>query len=237
MGLSSVIPRPAQKTLVIRMPLRAVQVVGAVLFGGAMGTGVTWYEVLGVLPGAEPRKIKREYAARSGLLGPEMIAGAPPNVLRAVSRAQDLLDSAWQVLSDPGLRRSYDEEAGLRRTGGGLGEPGSSPSENGFDPDDLGPAGELIADVAAPLLVLFGTRVRTPPRRRAAAVPDVRGLFTSTCREVARRHGLEVTAVRLTERPMPVEGLVVSQDPDSSARCRGGRLTVQVWHPPFRCPS
>ena len=202
-----------------------------------MGTGVTWYEVLGVLPGAEPRQIKREYAARSGLLGPEMIAGAPPDVLTAVSRAQDLLDSAWQVLSEPESRRCYDEEAGLRRTGGSLGEPGCGPSEHGFDPDDLGPAGELLADVASPLMMLLGSRVRTPPRRRAAAVPDVRGLFTGTCREVARRHGLEVTAVRLTERPMPVEGLVVSQDPASWARRRDRRLTVQVWHPPFRDPS
>src|SRR6185437_1203611 len=152
MRLSSVIPRSAQKTLVIRMPLRAVLVVGGCAFGGAMGTGVTWYEVLGVLPGAEPRQIKREYAARSGLLGPEMIAGAPPDVITAVSRAQDLLDSAWQVLSEPESRRCYDEEAGLRRTGGSLGEPGCGPSEHGFDPDDLGPAGELLAEVASPLM-------------------------------------------------------------------------------------
>ena len=121
--------------------------------------------------------------------------------------------------------------------GGGLDGPGSGPIQTGFDPDDLGPAGEMLADVASPVLVLFGGRVRRPQRRGPAAVPDVRGLFTGTCREVARRHGLEVTAVRLTERPMPVEGLVVSQEPAPGARCRGGRLTVQVWHPPFRNPS
>jgi len=91
--------------------------------------------------------------------------------------------------------------------------------------------------MASPVLLLFGGRVRRPPRRGPAAVPDVCGLFTGTCREVARRHGLEVTAVRLTERPMPVEGLVVSQDPLPGARRRGGRLTVHVWHPPFRNPS
>ena len=92
-----------------------------------MEQGVTWYEVLGVLPGAEPHRIKREYEARSGLLRPEMIAGAPSNVLTAVTRAQGLLDSAWRVLSDPERRRRYDEEAGLRRTGGGLDEPGPRP--------------------------------------------------------------------------------------------------------------
>jgi curved DNA-binding protein CbpA len=202
-----------------------------------MEQGVTWYEVLGVLPGAEPRKVRREYEARSGLLRPEMIAGAPSDVLKAVTRAQDLLDSAWQVLSDPAARRCYDEEAGLRRTGGGLYEPGSGPSETGFDPDDLGLAGELVADVTGGLLALFGGRVRKPQRREPVAVPDVRGLFNGTCREIARRHGLEVTAVRLTERPMPVEGLVVSQDPAPGTRCRGGQLTVQVWHPPNRNPS
>ena len=202
-----------------------------------MEQGVTWYEVLGVLPGAETHRLKREYEARSGLLRPEMTAGAPSNVLTAVNRAQDRLDSAWQVLSDPGARRCYDEKAGLRRTGGGLGEPGCGPVQTGFEPDDLGPAGEVLVDVASPVLVLLGGRVRRPQRREPAGVPDVRGLFTGTCREVARRHGLEVTAVRLTERPMAVEGLVVSQDPAPGTRCRGGRLTVQVWHPPFRYPS
>jgi curved DNA-binding protein CbpA len=202
-----------------------------------MEQGVTWYEVLGVMPGAEPRKIKREYEARSGLLGPELIAGAPSNVLTAVSRAQGLLEEAWRVLSDPESRRCYDEEAGLRRTGGGLDQPGSSPSESGFDPDDLGLAGELVADVTGGLLALFGGRVRKPARRGPVAVPDVRGLFNGTCREVARRHGLEITTVRLTERPMAVEGLVVSQDPAPGTRCRGGQLRVQVWHPPNRNPS
>ena len=202
-----------------------------------MVSGATLYEVIGVLPGAEPHRIKRDYEARSGLLCPDMIAGAPSNVLTAVTRAQDLLDSAWQVLSNPAARRCYDQEAGLRRTGGGLGEPRSSPSETGFDPDDLGLAGELVADATGGLLAIFGGRVRKPQRHGPDAVPDVRGLFSSTCREVARRHGLEVTVVRLTERPMAVEGLVVSQDPAPGTRCRGGHLTVQVWHPPNRCPS
>jgi curved DNA-binding protein CbpA len=202
-----------------------------------MVSGVTLYEVIGVLPGAEPHRIKRDYEARSGLLCPDMTAGAASNVLTAVARAQGLLGEAWQVLSDPERRRRYDEKAGLRRTGGGLGEPGSSPSESGFDPDDLGLAGELVADATGGLLALFGGRVRKPQRHGPGAVPDVRGLFSGTCREVARRHGLEVTVVRLTERPMPVEGLVVSQDPAPGTRSRGGRLTVQVWHPPSRCPS
>src|SRR5689334_914161 len=99
--------------------------------GGPMVSGVTLYEVIGVLPGAEPHRIKRDYEARSGLLCPDMTAGAPSNVLTAVARAQGLLGEAWQVLSDPERRRRYDEKAGLRRTGGGLGEPGASRSGTG----------------------------------------------------------------------------------------------------------
>ena len=51
---------------------------------------MTWYDVLGVLPGAEAGKIKREYDAKTALLRPELIWGAPPNVVKAVSRARDL---------------------------------------------------------------------------------------------------------------------------------------------------
>ena len=54
---------------------------------GIMESGITWYDVLGVLPGAEARKIKREYDAKAALLRPELISGAPPNVLTAVTRA------------------------------------------------------------------------------------------------------------------------------------------------------
>lgn len=202
-----------------------------------MESGTTWYEVLGVLPGADPRKIKREYQARSDLLRPEMIAGAPSNVLGAVTRAQGLLDSAWQILSDPASRRRYDAEAGLLTSEGGL-DPARNEGPSELSAGDMGLfAGELFGDLIGGWQELSGGGVRRPQRRRPATVPDVRGLFSGTCREVARRHGLEVTVVRLTERPMPVEGLVVSQDPAPGTRGRGGRLTVQVWHPPSRCPS
>ena len=72
-------------------------------------------------------------------------------------------------------------------------------------------------------------------RNRPAAVPDVRGLFYPVCLEVAGRHGLVVRVVRLTERPMAVDGLVVDQDPRPPAKpYRGDTLTVQLWHPPAR---
>jgi len=70
-----------------------------------------------------------------------------------------------------------------------------------------------------------------PPRR--IPVPDVRGLFYAVCLDVAGRLGLQVTAVRLTEHPMPVDGLIVDQSPLPPAKLhRAGALTVQVGHPP-----
>ena len=161
---------------------------GGAVGPGIMGSGVTWYDVLGVLPGAEARKIQREYDAKAALLEPRLISGAPPNVVTAVMRAQDLLDTARTVLGDPESRRRYDQVAGLRRR-----------------------------------------------RDRRAAAPDFRGLFYRVCLEVATRHGLHVRIVRLTERPMAVDGLVVDQDPQPPTKARrGDKLTVQVWHPPAR---
>ena len=161
---------------------------GGAVGPGIMGPGVTWYDVLGVLPGAGARKIQREYEAKAALLEPGLIPGAAPDVVTAVMRAQDLLDTARTVLGDPESRRRYDEVAGLRRR-----------------------------------------------RDRRAAVPDFRGLFYRVCLEVATRHGLHVRIVRLTERPMAVDGLVVDQDPRPPSKAsRGDTLTVQLWHPPAR---
>lgn len=198
--------------------------------------GITWYDVLGVLPGAEARKIKREYEAKSALLRPDMIAGAPSNVLKAVTRAQDMLDGAWEVLGDPVSRRRYDEAVGLRRSGGGLGQHGTGIESDRLAPADPGFLGELpgVAEVGGLLAALTGGLVRKPRPARPVAVPDVRGLFYPVCVEVARRHRLQVTAVRLTERPMAVDGLVVDQDPPPGTVRRGGQLTVQIWHPPAR---
>lgn len=200
-----------------------------------MEQGITWYDVLGVLPGVEARKIKREYEAKSGVLSPEMIAGVPPNVVKAVTRAQDMLDTAWRVLGDPVSRRRYDEAVGIRRSGGGLGQPGTGPADPGLGPDDMNTIIEdLGGGVVGGLLALVGGRVRKPRPPRRVAIPDVRGLFYNVCVEVARRHGLHVMAVRLTERPMAVEGLIVDQDPPPGAVRQGGQLTVQLWHPPAR---
>jgi hypothetical protein len=180
---------------------------GGAVAPGILAPGITWYDVLGVLPGAEARKLKRKYEDKASLLRPEMSSGAPPNVVTAVGRAQELLDMAWEVLGDPESRMRYDEAVGLRRSGGGLGQTWT------------------------------GTGGLGPRRRRSRpdAVADVRGLFYHVCLEVATRRRLRVRTVRLTERPMAVDGLVVDQDPRPPAKVhRGGTLTVQLWHPPAR---
>jgi hypothetical protein len=84
------------------------------------------------------------------------------------------------------------------------------------------------------LLVWFGRLVGKPEPSRRVAVPDVRGLFYHVCLEVAWRHGMTLTAIRVTEHPTAVDGLVVDQDPPPGAVRCGGQLTVQVWHPSAR---
>jgi hypothetical protein len=209
-----------------------------------MESGVTWYDVLGAVPDAETRTIRRKYQDKTALLRPELISGAPSNVLTAVTRAQHLLDTAWGVLGEPDSRKRYDEAVGLRRSGGGLGQPGSGIESAGMAPVDLGIAGDLAGDLMGDLMggLMGGLLGLLPeqlaPRRRRnkpAAVPDVRGLFYTVCLEVATRHGLRVGIIRLTQRPMAVDGLVVDQDPrPPSPVRRGGNLTVQLWHPPAR---
>jgi hypothetical protein len=189
-----------------------------------------------VPPDAEARKIKRTYDAKTSLLRPDMIAGAPSNVLKAVTRAQDILDTAREVLGDPESRKRYDEAVGLRRSGGGLGQPGTGIESAGLAPADLGIVGELPGvDVVGGLLAWTGWLGPRRRRNRPVTVPDIRGLFYPVCLEVARRHGLHITTVRLTQRPMAVDGLVVDQDPRPPTPAhRGGKLTVQLWHPPAR---
>ena len=204
-----------------------------------MERAITWYEVLGVLPSAEPDKIKRKYDERARLLRADMISGAPSNVLAAVNRGQHFLDTAWAILGDPASRRRYDEAAGFRRKGlSATGTFGtySTGSGSGSDP---GVAGEIIGglggDVLGGLLSLGGFLGPHPRPAKRVPVPDVRGLFYDVCLEVTGRLGLKVRSVQLTPRPMPVDGLVVDQVPRAPGKLRRDEmLMAHVWHPPIR---
>jgi hypothetical protein len=202
----------------------------------AAGRTVTWYDILGVLPGASADKIRREYDAKTSLLRAELISGAPSHVIKAASRAQGILDAALRVLGDPVNRERYDEAAGFRRSGGGLADQPSIPSDPGWGPADFAFAGGWRAAALLGTVMAISDWLTPHPRPpRRVPVPDVRGLFYSVCLEVAGRLGLQVTAVRLTEHPMPVDGLVVDQSPlPPTTAHRGSALTVRVWHPPVR---
>jgi hypothetical protein len=65
------------------------------------------------------------------------------------------------------------------------------------------------------------------------ATPDLHGMRFSESLSAASLAGLRLKVVRLTERPAPVDGLVIDQYPVPGARTRaGGTVTVRVWHPP-----
>jgi hypothetical protein len=192
--------------------------------------GITWYDVLGVLPGATAKQVQDQYDAKVSLLRPELIAGAPSPVIAAASRAREILGAAQRVLTDPANRARYDEAVGLRRRGGGLRPPGSFPSWPGVERPDIGDAG---LEALGALLMLADWMTPRPRAPRRVAVPDVRGLSFSVCLGITGKLGFRLIPVRLTERPRPVDGLVVDQSPRPAAKVRrGSELTVQVWHPP-----
>ena len=198
--------------------------------------GISWYDVLGVLPGASAEKIQRTYDDKMRLLRPELISGAPSNVVKAASRAQGVLDAARRVLGDPVIRERYDLAAGFRRSGEGLARPQAFPSDPGWGPADFNYAGGRdVMEVLGSLMALTDWLAPHPRPPGRVPVPDVRGLFYAVCLVVTGRLGLQVRTVRLTEHPMPVDGLVVDQSPLPPRTLRRARpLTVQVWHPPVR---
>jgi hypothetical protein len=196
---------------------------------------ITWYDVLGVLPGASAEQVQRQHDAKVSLLRPELVAGASSPVVAATSRARDILDAARRVLTDPGNRARYDEAAGLRR-GGGLAQPGGFPSEPALETGTAGLiGGDAGAELLGGLLALSEWLGPHPHPPRRVATPDVRGLFYSVSLAIAGKLGFRVSTVRLTAHPLPVDGLVIAQSPGPVVRARRGSvLTVQVWHPPAR---
>jgi hypothetical protein len=196
----------------------------------SQSSGITWYDVLGLLPSASPEQVQREYDAKAGLLRPELVTGAPSPVVAAVSRACEILDAARRVLADPANRARYDEAVGIRRDDGGLEGRQSVPSQPGWEltPPDLGTE-------ALGAFLMLTDWMTLPHKPSRVMVPDVRGLFYSVCSEVTGKLGFHVSAVRLTAHPMPVDGLVVDQSPGPAVKARwGSTLTVHIWHPPAR---
>src|SRR5690348_17728915 len=61
---------------------------------------LTWYDVLGVLPGASPMQVQSAYQERARLLDPRMLNGAPSKVLKAADAARVTVGEAWHILQD-----------------------------------------------------------------------------------------------------------------------------------------
>jgi hypothetical protein len=202
----------------------------------ANGPGITWYDVLGVLPGASADQVQRQHESKTSLLRPQLLAGAPSPVVSAATRARQILDAASRVLTDPANRARYDEAVGIRRTGGGLAWRESYPTLPGPESFDNGLfVGRSGAEMLGAMLALSDWLTPHPSPPRHVAVPDVTGLFYSVCLGITGKLGLRITTVRLTERPMPVDGLVVAQSPVAAMKARrDSTLTVQVWHPSDR---
>jgi curved DNA-binding protein CbpA len=187
---------------------------------------LTWYDVLGVAPGAAPGQVQSAYRERARQLDPLEFDGAPLKVRKAADAARAAVGEAWQVLGDAAARRRYDEQIGGWRKGEGLDRARSTPSGGGALPGRSVTADMVIAGLADLM-----TPHPSPPRR--VVVPDVRGLFTRSCLRVAGDLGLHLEMSQLTEHPMPVEGLVVDQSPLPGTKVsRSSTLTVEIWHPP-----
>jgi hypothetical protein len=190
---------------------------------------LTWYDLLGVEPGAPAAQVRAAYQARLAQLGPGLLSGAPTRVLRAADAARAAADAAWQVLNDPAARQRYDEEARARPAGTGLDPPAPVPSRPGGEIYVRGVSGDMVMAGLADLLTTH------PGPARRVVLPNLRGLFTHCCLRVAGDLGLHVDMVQLTAQPMAVEGLVVDQSPAPGSKVRrAGTVTVQVWHPPRR---
>jgi curved DNA-binding protein CbpA len=204
--------------------------------------GLTLYDILGIMPGASTDEVRCAYEARMSQLGPESISGAPSQVVTVADRALSAAKEAWRVLGDPGSRERYDEEVGIRRSDPGLETPRSVPSEPGWDGGlpggGIGANGLNLNALLGALGALADWLAPQPAFAQRVVVPNVRGLFVGPCLRAVGDIGLRMETVRLTEFPMPVEGLVVGQSPAPGTKMRrSGTLTVQVWHPPRRGAS
>jgi hypothetical protein len=203
-----------------------------------VGPGITWYDVLGVLPAAGAGEIQHGYDSKAAMLRPEVLAGASSTVLTAASRGRDVLNAAWRVLGDPVRRAGYDEAIGITRAGEGLATRGDVPSEPGWNQSDIGfVAGAPGAELLGGLIMLSDALAAHPGPPHRVMVPDLRGLFHSVAFRIAGHLGFRVVVVRLTEHPKPVDGLVVRQSPEPLTKARrASELTMQVWHPPETRP-
>ena len=205
---------------------------------------ITWCDILGILPGASSETVRRAYLDKARQLERTQIAGAPPEVIDAAARGRKALDAAWLILGNPAERERYDEQIGAAHKGAGLTRHEPAPSRPGLDPADaIAAIGALGSGDLPEALGSLADWLAPVPRKsrgwsRDVTVPDVRGLFSGPCQDALTKAGFRISTVRLTDQPMPVEGLVVDKSPAPGEKVpRFSTLTVQVWHPPRPQPQ
>jgi hypothetical protein len=192
---------------------------------------LTYYDILGVLPGASAEDVQREYDAKMAVLAPGMIAGAPSKVVAIVDRARAALELARRTLTDPVGHRLYDVDSGVLRVGGGLSRPQPVPATGDWTWDGNGTGTDLDA-LPEFLGMIADWLALRPAKARRVTMPDVRGLFVSPARRLMALSGLHPELVQLTQYPVPVEGLVIDQSiPAGEQIRRSSTVTLQVWHP------
>ncbi|MEY2467836.1 MAG: hypothetical protein QOF21_534 [Actinomycetota bacterium] len=69
----------------------------------------THYDVLGIDADATAEVVKRAYYKRARAYHPDAHAGSADKLIDEAERAMAALNSAWNVLRDPELRRDYDD--------------------------------------------------------------------------------------------------------------------------------
>jgi curved DNA-binding protein CbpA len=88
---------------------------------------VTWYDVLGVLPGASPGQVQSAYQARARLLDLQMLSGASSKVLKAADAARAAMDEAWRVLHDAATRSATTRRSAYGTPAAASTGPGRNP--------------------------------------------------------------------------------------------------------------
>jgi PASTA domain len=201
-----------------------------------MADQLSYYDILGVEPGATADEIQLAYETKAGVLAPAMISGAPSKVVAVVDRARAALEVAQRTLLDPVARHRYDTEIGILRPGTGLTVPVPVPSQGNWTSAPFAGRAGLNSDALVDMLGQIADWLAprpAPPRR--VAVPDCRGLFVTAARRLLVAAGLRSEVVQLTHDPIPVEGLVVDQSLQAGTKAhRSTTVTVQVWHPARR---
>src|SRR3954468_13496241 len=87
---------------------------GAPQIATAVANGLDFYRLLGVLPDADVRSVARRYR-QLRVLFPDDASELAPEPTRRLA----LLEQAGRVLTDPQLRRTYDELRASTGTGAG----------------------------------------------------------------------------------------------------------------------